>query len=377
MQNLVKNKIQIAIFLLLFFFLSQSFVWAAIKVGVVLPLSGKHYILGQQLKYWLEELNYNLVRQNIYLDLIFLDSKGKPSHIKKVVEQAVWEKVDVIIGPVVPGCAEPLVREARLYGIPVIVTSGEINPIKYLRTPPGPVFRTGISTRVAVKALYRCLKKRGVQKIGLLLTRDPLGREGEKWLYAYATEYALKIAKKRYFGLYDTDITPHLEDMLDCEAIICWAPPESSLRVAKNIRRSSYALPVYFSHMLADGYFIRTNFFILPFVGPGFFYQGKNFPGDKTLLNIWLVYKKQYNLADNIYFAAYTDALIFLKESIRKGGYRNWVKAMEKLGLVKGLTGIYFLSPDDHYGLLPASLGVFQYNGFNFGAICRPQRSIF
>ncbi|AEH45176.1 Extracellular ligand-binding receptor [Thermodesulfatator indicus DSM 15286] len=377
MQSLVKIKLQIFIFAFTFLFLAQTAAWAALKIGVVLPLSGEQAHFGNQLKLWLEEVNQTLARQGVSFDLVYLDSRGSPSNIRKVVEDALWQKVNVLIGPLMPTCADVLVREARLYGLPVIVTSGEINPIKYLRNPPGPVFRTGISTRLAVKALYHCLKNRGIHKIGLLLTRDPFGREGEKWLYAYATEFALKIVKKRYFGVFDTDVTQHLEDMLDCDAIICWAPARSSLQVLKNIHRTSYAIPVYFSHIVDDEIFLKETSFNMPFVGPAFFYQGKNFPGDKNLLNVWLTYKQQYDLPDNIYFGAFADALIFLKEAIKKGGYNHWLKSMDRLRVVKGLTGIYFLSPDDHYGLISASLGVFQYNGFNFEPICKPQKGVF
>ncbi|WP_169352791.1 ABC transporter substrate-binding protein [Thermodesulfatator atlanticus] len=364
---------------LIFFvlFLAQS-TWAALKVGVVLPLSGKDAQAGQELQLWITDLSRYFAKKGVYFELFFFDSQGNPYRIKKVVENAFFKRIDVLIGPFTGSCAGPLVKEAKSLNIPVIITAGEINPIKFLRNPLGPVFRTGISTRAAVKVLYHCLQKQGIHRIGLLLTKDPIGQEGEKWLTAYATEHAIKITKKRYFGVSDTDVSYHLEQMLDCEAVVCWAPPRSCANVARNVFRQGYKIPIYFPHFVADEPFLRENqnLYAFPFVGAAFLTPDK-FPGDKNILNLWLTFHSAFGIPYRASFASYADALIFLTHAVKKGGYRHWLRELDKLGLVKGLTGLYFLSTDDHYGLIAPSAGVFSYDGFNYEAVCKPQRGIF
>ncbi len=359
--------------LLAFLLLGIEPTWAKLRAGVILPLSGKETVKGQALKGWLEELRLRFFPS---ISLIFYDSKGKCRTMRKIVEEAYWDGVKVLIGPFDPSCAPELLKETRLFSMPIIVTSGEFYPVKEIGRPFGPYFRTGISSRAAVKVLYRCLKKKGLKNIGLLLTKDRFGKEGEKWLLAYAVEYGLRIQDKRYFGVHDTDVSYHLEALLGCEAVICWAPPKAAAKVAENLATYNFGLPVFFPHFVARENFLLKNagLYGLPFVGASFLAEKGLYPQKiRRFFERWR--KKAGTLRDPI-FAAYTDALLFLQKGLWHNR-RNWVRGLEKAGLVKGLTGLYFLSTDDHYGLIPGSVGVFRYEGTEFRPLCKPVNKIF
>jgi len=366
----------------LLFWLWLFFLYAspavALRVGLVIPLSGSEGKEGVILRLWAGELAQFFYRtEGIRLELIPLDSRGRPSHIPSLMKEAFLSGVEVLIGPARPECALILAKEAKKWHIPLILTAGEINPIKQLRRPPGIIFHTGLTTRAAVKVLYHCLKKKGYHQIGLLISTDSWGKEGEKWLQAYAAEYGLRIKKTRYFGPYDTDVTFHLEALLDTEAVVCWASPWASLTVARNIDQMGLKLPVYFSHHISPEGFLRTYPALLgkPFVGAAFLAPEDLFPGNKALYELLINFVHRENLTYDLSLAALADAFVFLKNGI-ENGQGNLVKGLEKTGLIKGVTGLYFVSPDDHYGLLPATVGVYKYEALSYEPVCRPRAGV-
>ena len=355
-----------------FLFVGPSF--ALLKIGVVLPLSGAEAQRGRVIRDFLLELNQELIwKEGLSFQLNFYDSQSDPLSLDDLIEEALFDDMDLLIGPLLPQGAEIMVQKARDLNFPVLITSGEVNPIKYLKRPPGPIFRTGVSTRFAVKALYRCLKRKRIKRVGLLLSTDAFGREGERWLMAYATENAIKIVKKAYFGVHDTDISHQLQTLLSCEAVICWAPKQASNMVARNLAQASMKLPVYFSHVVAQERFLKQAPFLQgrPFVGVAYYSRR---PLVNRLANRVLQrFLSRTNSPRDPALAAYGDALIFLWKGVLKAGYKNWPQGLESLGLVRGLTGLYFLSKDDHYGLIPGSLGVYRYRWSRFELVCAPK----
>ncbi len=363
---------------LLLFFIFPSWLWAGLRVGVVLPLSGVNAREGQILKAWVETIVTHLWSPD-EIELVFLDSQGRPSLMSNLVKEAFLKDVQVLVGPARPECAAPLAQKARKLRLPLIVTSGEVNPIKQIYHPMGPVFRTGLSTRAAVKVLLHCLHKKGYKEIGLLISDDFWGHEGQRWLEAYAAEYALKIKKIRVFGPQDTDVTFHLEALLDTQAVVCWAGPWASLTVARNINQMGLKLPVFFSHFISAEGFLQSYPALQgkPFVGAAFLAPQDSFVGNKQLYTLL----KQFVLAQDITYdlslAAWADAFIFLKKGLEHAAGQGLVKGLEKVGLLKGVTGYYFLSPDDHYGLMPATVGVYRYQALTYEPVCLPSKGIF
>jgi len=368
-------------FLLLFIvclFFWQLPVQAGLRIGIILPLSGKEAQRGEAIRAFLLELNQRFyLRHGLHFDLRFYDSKAKPSRVSKLVKEAFFDGVGAIIGPFNPAGASHLYQAAQKFKIPVVITTGEINPIKYLREPIGPVFRTGLSSRMAVKVIYRCLQRQGFHRIGLLLTNDAFGREGERWLTAYATEYAIKIVAKRYFGTHDTDVTVHLRALLSCEAVVCWAPPRSSAIVARNLSQEALNLPVFFSHQVAWEGFLRreAGLYGRPFVGAAFL-AGDAAPIDPQISVLYQAFRQRFDFLRDPVLAAFADAFLFVKIGALRAGYAYWSRGLEQAGLVRGLTGLYFLSKDDHYGLLPGSVGVFRYRWSGYDPVCPPRAGV-
>ncbi len=351
---------------------------AAIRVGLVIPLSGIEAKEGTILNKWANELALFLSKTGLEVNIIPLDSQAKPSHIPRLVREASSSNVTVLVGPAIPECATALVREAKRLKIPLILTSGEINPVKQIGNLPGPVFRVGLTTRKAVKVLYQCLKQKNYHQIGLLVTTDYFGKMGEMWLKAYAAEYRLHIKKVRYFSPYDTDVTAHLEALLDTGVVVCWAGPWASITVARNINQMKPGVPVYFSHHIAAEGLLHEYPSLIdkPFVGAAFLAPDGLPLEDKSLYKLLEDFLKKENLTYDPSLTALADAFVFLKKGLEEDGQKDLIKGIENAGLIKGLTGFYFLSPDDHYGLLPSTVGVFKYQNEAYQPVCLPQTGI-
>ncbi len=369
----------IGLIVLIWLLVLASPVSAIIKVGLVIPFSGIESKEGIILENWANKLTSFISNSTgIKIELVLFDTQAKPIYIPAIVKKAFLSNVQVLIGPLNPECATILVQEANKWKIPLILTAGEINPIKQIKKPPGQIFRVGLTSREAVKALYHCLKKKGYHQLGLLISTDNFGKVGETWLKAYAAEYGLNIKKIRYFSPYDTDVTAHLEALLDTEAVVCWAGPWASITVARNINQLGLKLPVYFSHYICAESLLQDypSLTDKPFVGAAFLAPNELSIEDNDVYKLLKMFLMRENLTYDPYLTTLADAFIFLKKGLENTDPKNFVKTLENVGLIKGLTGFYFLSPDDHYGLLPATVGVFKYQEKFYKPVCQPKADI-
>ncbi len=352
--------------------------WAYLKVGVVLPLSGVQTREGQVLQDWVNVLTSALWSPGS-IQLVFLDSQGKASRMPAVVKEAFVQGVDVLIGPARPTGAPLLAQEAQKLDLPLILTAGEINPIKQINHPIGKVFRTGLSTRAAVKVLFHCLHQKGFHQIGLLISNDYWGREGQHWLEAYAAEYTLKIKATRFFGPKDTDVTFQLNSLLDTQAIVCWAGPWASLTVARNADQLGLKIPIFFSHHISPEGFLQTYPELQgkPFVGAAFLAPRAFFYGNAQIYDLLKEFVRTENITYDLSLASWADAFLLLKRGEEFALHHRLAKGLTKVGLLKGITGYYFISADDHYGLLAPTVGVYQYQDLTYEPVCKPNKNSF
>lgn len=278
----------------------------------------------------------------------------------KAVRQAKSEGVAVLIGPFNPGDNEKAVEAARAYGIPIILLTGDLDPLRMPDEPFRGVFRTGLSPRLAAKGILRCLAKKGFQRIGLLLSLDQYGYTGVKWLKVYAWEYRLRISKTVWFGPRDTMLFNKLEELLPMEAVVVWCGRESALKVVREMNRYGLKIPVIFGPEIADEEFLRSH--------PELY--GYPFPATALYLSSQRRALEIQSLSLKI--SALVDALFLIKHLIAIRAYPT-EKAFEELGKIELPGGTYYLSSDDHYGLLPQSVGLFIYDLGGFRPYCAPR----
>ena len=96
-----------------------------LKIGVLLPLTGKHSYIGQSLLDTMQIVIYE--NKKIDSELIIKDTKANPSLAKKATKELVEQNVDVILGPFFSSSLNKSLKIAKYKNVPLISFSSDRN----------------------------------------------------------------------------------------------------------------------------------------------------------------------------------------------------------------------------------------------------------
>ena len=96
-----------------------------LKIGVLLPLTGKHSYIGQSLLDTMQMLIYE--NKKIDSELIIKDTKANASLAKKATKELVEQNVDVILGPFFSSSLNKSLKIAKYKNVPLISFSSDRN----------------------------------------------------------------------------------------------------------------------------------------------------------------------------------------------------------------------------------------------------------
>ena len=94
-----------------------------LKIGVLLPLTGKHSYIGQSLLDTMQIIIYE--NKKIESELIIKDTKANPSLARKATKELVGQNVDVILGPFFSSSLNNSSKIAQYKNIPLISFSSD------------------------------------------------------------------------------------------------------------------------------------------------------------------------------------------------------------------------------------------------------------
>ncbi len=153
-----------------------------VKIGVVLPLSGKLQQVGkielQALKLWIERANEARHQHAPYIKLVVEDSRSDPNAVKGIFERLVIEKhVSALIGGCSSSVAWELAALAAGHQVPFLITTASDDRITEQRWKP--VFRLCLPTSEQLRTLgeFLSLKFRPTM-VGILRQNSSFGRFG-------------------------------------------------------------------------------------------------------------------------------------------------------------------------------------------------------
>lgn len=169
-----------------------------IKLGAFFDLTGPSAAIGTPTKLVAEmvvkKINSEGGINGRPLQLVIADDEGDPTKAaiiaKKFIES---DKVVAIIGPTRTDtgmAAKPIIEQMKVPtfmcvgGDPVIM-GGKFGPFHW-------TFKSPQRTSVAVQKTFAYLKKKGIQKIGIITAADGFGRDGKFWLEKLSPEYGLQ-----------------------------------------------------------------------------------------------------------------------------------------------------------------------------------------
>jgi len=105
--------------------LKEKVISDKLKIGVLLPLTGKHSYIGQSLLDTMQMVIFD--NKNINSELIIKDTKANPSLAKKLTKELIEQNVDVILGPFFSSSLNQSLKIAKYKNVPLISFSSDRN----------------------------------------------------------------------------------------------------------------------------------------------------------------------------------------------------------------------------------------------------------
>jgi branched-chain amino acid transport system substrate-binding protein len=348
-----------------------------IKIGAFFALSGPAASIGTPTKLVaqmvVDKINKEGGINQRPLEMATGDTESDPTkalmEAKRLVEK---DKVVVLIGPTRTDeglAVKPYIEDTA--HLPIIMTiggdpvisGGKFGPFKW-------TFKTPQRTSIAVKKVYDYLRAQKLTKVALLTATDGFGKDGLNSLEQLATEFGIDIAIKEAFAVTDTDMTPQLLKIREsgAQALICWTIGPAGARVAKNVKQLGLKIPLVQCHGQPDPKYVElagnaAEGSVMPSTKLMIVDQLPDSDPQKAVIKDFLSlyrdvyhYDQQYPINTHSGYA--WDAIYLLANAMRQVGAEPQAlrNAIEQTKGYVGVSGIYYLTPEDHNGLGTDSL---------------------
>ena len=350
---------------LLVFFLGTGLGWSkeAYRIGAIFSVTGPTSFIGDPEKKTLEmlvdEVNKAGGINGHPLKVIIYDTQGDETlAVKKFMRLVVQDKVLAVIGPSRTGTSLAVAPLAERYRTPLISCAAGIRIVEPVRPY---VFKTAQSDRLAVKKIYQYCVRKGIKKVAILTVSNGFGQSGRQELKRLAPQFGIQLVADEIFGPKDVDMKPQLIRIREtgAQAIICWGTNPGPAIVAKNMQELGMKQQLFMSHGVASKRFIElagkaAEGIILPAGKLIVAHELPDSDPQKPLLLSYIKrYKARYGKAPSSFGGHAYDAFLLLKEALAKAGADKAKirEALENIKGLKGIHGIFNMSPKDHNGL--------------------------
>ncbi len=336
-----------------------------IKIGSVLSITGPAASLGEPelktLQLYVEDINKKGGVIGRPLQLVSYDDGSDASKANGFAKRLIDDdKVDLMIGGTTTGATMsmvPLVEKAK---IPFISLAGAVVVIEPVKKW---VFKTPHTDRMAAEKVFEDMKKKGITKVALLSETSGFGQSGKKEVEAVLGKYGITLVANETYGPKDTDVSPQLtkiKNTAGVQAVFVFGLGQGPAIVTKNYRQLGMSLPLYQSHGVASGEFLKL-------AGPAA--EGVRLPSPAQLVPGKLAANDPQKAAVTAYDAAYRaaykedpstfggyayDALMIAVDAIKRAGSTDKTKVRDAIEATKGYmgsSGNVTMSPTDHMGL--------------------------
>ncbi len=333
------------------------------RIGAIFSVTGPTSFIGDPEKKTLEMLVEEINRAGGInghpLRVIIYDTQGEETlAVQKFMRLVMQDRVLAVIGPSRTGTSLAVAPLAERYRVPLISCAAGIKIVEPVKPY---VFKTAQSDRLAVKKIYQYLKKKGLTRVAILTVSNGFGQSGREELKRLAPDYGIKVVADELFGPKDTDMKPQLIRIrkTGAQAVICWGTNPGPAIVARNMRELGMKQKLIMSHGVASKRFIElageaAEGIILP---AGKLIVAHELPDDdpqKALLLSYIErYKARYGKEPSSFGGHAYDAFLLLTEALKKAGAdRDRIReALENIRGLKGIHGVFNMSPKDHNGL--------------------------
>lgn len=225
------------------------------KIGAVFSITGPASFLGEPERKTAEMIAEQVNKQGGInghpIELIVADSESDPTKCNLAVNKLIKkDDVPIIIGPSTSGESLAVVSVAEENQVPMISCAASykiVTPIESRKW----VFKVAGSDSHVVEKLFEYMKKKGIQKLGILTVSDGFGASGREELVRLAPDFGITIVADERYGPKDTDLTPQLTKIRSAQpqAVINWSTGPTQVLAVKNWRDLGMdSIPLYQSH---------------------------------------------------------------------------------------------------------------------------------
>ena len=362
MNTLVK---QFALGATLSLAVASAFAADPIKIGSVLSVTGPAGSLGdpelKTMQLYVDEINKKGGVIGRPLQLISYDDGSDASKAngfaKRLIED---DKVDIIVGGTTTGATMSMVPLVEKAQIPFISLAGAvviIEPVKKW------VFKTPHTDRMAAERVLDDMKKRGITKVALLSETSGFGQSGKKEVEAVLSKYGVTLVANETYGPKDTDVSPQLTKIKNTpgvQAVFVFGLGQGPAIVTKNYKQLGITLPLYQSHGVASGEYLKlagpaAEGVRLP--SPAQSIPGKladSDPQKAVVVGYDQAYRAAYKEEASTFGGYAYDGLMLAVDAIKRAGSTDKAKVRDAIEATKGYvgsSGVFNMSPTDHMGL--------------------------
>ena len=347
--------------------LAVATAWAAdpIKIGSVLSVTGPAASLGdpelKTMQLYVDEINKKGGVIGRPLQLISYDDGSDAAKAngftKRLIED---DKVDIIVGGTTTGATMSMVPLVEKAQTPFISLAGAVvivEPVKKW------VFKTPHTDRMAAERVLDDMKKRGITKVALLSETSGFGQSGKMEVEAVLSKYGVTLVANETYGPKDTDVSPQLTKIKNTpgvQAVFVFGLGQGPAIVTKNYKQLGITLPLYQSHGVASGEYLKlagpaAEGVRLP--SPAQSIPGKladSDPQKPVVVGYDQAYRAAYKEEASTFGGYAYDGLMLAVDAIKRAGSTDKAKVRDAIEATKGYvgsSGVFNMSPTDHMGL--------------------------
>jgi len=175
------------------------------RVGLLLPLSGRHAPVGQALLNAAQLALFDVADHGVAL--IVRDTGGTPEGAVRAARSVLDESAGIVLGPLFASSVKAVAPEARRFGVNVIGFSND-------STVAGDnVFIMGITPDTQVARIIDYAKRQGRRRFAVLAPRTPYGQAVIRAAQAALSGGSAELAKVVTYDPAARDITPEIRSL--------------------------------------------------------------------------------------------------------------------------------------------------------------------
>jgi len=349
------------------------------KVGAVVSTTGGASSLGipeeNTAKMIEEEINAAGGINGHELKVIIYDDESSAEKCATLTTRLIeQDNVLAIVGPTTSGNSMAIIDIVTNAKIPLVscaASAAIVNPVEDRYW----VFKTPQTDKEAVTEIYTYMEKNGITKVALITDTSGFGAGGRGYLVSDAADYGIEIVDDQTFDTGDPSMESQLTHIkgTDAQAVISWATTDESATVALDMKTLGMKIPHFASHGIANMDFIEqagdaANGVIFP-AGKMLFVDKlpNDDPQKQVLMDYIADYQARFGEGTYSTFGGHMyDALHIVMMALQKidegldtSAARAAIRdAIEQTTNFIGTGGVFTMSPDNHLGMAPGSLGM-------------------